>query len=442
MLQLIYAYIVGLGPYIAVALALGLGIPFLILVTQPSRWLVPFVILFVGLVPFGGATLTDVAEGSLFRQIGWGAAFLTALFFAIRDPDGKLSVPWNWVPLPYILLLTYALVSVAWSEQPMVSAKRAVQLLGVLFVALALVRHRKDSSAFSLFAWPGLFYLLLGIVAVAMPTLAFDPDGHYKGFTFTKNVWGQFALLMAMVFMFLALGKQRPRLNWWLFGLASVSLFATRSATTITIYVVAISIVLLRSAAIRYGAKLQIVGLAGAIMGLASGFGYFLLHGDLPVQAVLEVALGSVGKDTTLTGRTELWQMMGYEIVRHPWLGAGYGGFWLGLEGPSYTIVRHFSWLPGQAHNGYIDVTNGIGFVGLALLLVLLGTHLRNIYRLGQSDGGLMAVFHLAILAAALLLNVSETSFMRTTHLWWIVLTISIIETHVSVRLGRAASSR
>jgi O-antigen ligase len=436
MLQLIYAYVAGLGPYIAVALVLGFSIPFVLLVTRPARWLVAFSVLFMALVPFGGSNLTDMAEGSSFRQIGWGAAFLVALFFALRDSEGKFTVPWIWLPVPYMLLLAYALLSVTWSEQPLVSAKRAVQLLGVLFIAFALIRHRRvGSSAFGQFAWPGLFFLLLGVLALASHSLSIDPDGNYKGFTVTKNVWGQFALLMALVFMFQALNKTRPRLNWGLFVLASVSLFATRSATTILIYFMAISVVLLRSASMRYGRKLQIVGLAGAMAGLVLAFGYFMVQGELPLNTLLDAGFGSIGKNATLTGRTALWQMMGYEIARHPWLGTGYGGFWLGLEGPSYTIVRHFSWRPGQAHNGYIEVTNELGYVGLALLLVLLGNHLRNIYRLYKQGDGLMTVFHLSILASAMLLNVSESSFMRTTHLWWIILTISIIEAHVYVRL-------
>lgn len=438
MFQLIYAYIIGLGPYVAIALILGIGIPFLLLITEPSRWLVTFMVLFLCLVPFGGGDLAGASEGSIYRQIGWSSAFLVALFYAMRS-QGRFTVPWSWVPVPYLVLLAYALLSVSWAENPLVSAKRAVQLLGVLFIALALVRHRREGNAFSLFAWPGVFFLLLGVLALASPSLSIDPDGNYKGFTFTKNVWSQFALLMALVFMFLALSKYKPRLNWWLFMFASASLFATRSATTITIYVVAISIVLLWSASKRYGSKLQIVALAMSIVSVASMFGYFLLHGDLPFDTLLEASLGSVGKDVTLTGRTDLWRMMEYEIARHPWLGAGFGGFWLGLEGPSFTIVRFFSWRPGQAHNGYIDVTNELGYVGLALLLIVLVVHLRNIHWINRRGDGLTAVFHLAILVSALLLNASETNFMRTTHLWWIILTTSIIELHVQLHQSEDA---
>jgi len=85
-------------------------------------------------------------------------------------------------------------------------------------------------------------------------------------------------------------------------------------------------------------------------------------------------------------------------------------------------------------------VINELGYVGLGLLVVALLTHLRNIVRINRHGEGLTAIFHLAVLVAALLLNVSETNFMRTTHLWWIILTTSIISAHVHLRqLGQAA---
>lgn len=440
MLQLIYSYVAGLGPYVAIALMLGIGIPFMLLVTRPGRWLLAFAVLFLCLVPLGGGELTGSSEGSLFRQIGWGTVFVLALFYALHE-KGRFTIPWSWMPVPYLVLLAYALVSVAWSEIPMVSAKRAVQLLGVLFIALALVRQGRTSLPLTSFAWPGLFFLLLGVIAIAVPWLSFDPDGNYKGFTFTKNVWGQFALLMALVFMFLALNKTRPRLNWWLFAFATLSLVATRSATTILIYVVTIMVVLYWVAVRRYGGKMLPISLVTLMLGTTSAFIYFLVAGDLPVAAVFEASLDSVGKDTTLTGRTELWRWMDYEIARHPWVGAGYGGFWMGLEGPSITIVRLFSWRPGQAHNGYIDVINELGYVGLGLFIVVLLAHFWNIVRINRHGDGLTAIFHLAVLVAALLLNVSETNFMRTTHLWWIIVTTSIISAHVHLRhLGQTVS--
>jgi exopolysaccharide production protein ExoQ len=433
MLQLIVSYIVGLGPYVAIALAIGFGIPFLLAVGKPSRWLLAFAILSLCLVPLGGGDVTGGSEGSLFRQIGWGSVFLLALFYALRE-NGRFSIPWRWVPVPYWLLLAYALVSVTWSVAPLVSARRAVQLVGVLFVVLALVRQAKLNNPFDTFVWPGTFFLLLGVVALAAPGLSIDADGNYKGFTFTKNTWGQFALLMSLVFLFQALASGRSRYAWWLFAMASLSLLATRSATSIVIYGFSAILILYWGAMRQHANKLLPATISILLAGMTGLFAYFLIEGDLPIGSTLEAVLGSVGKTTTLTGRTELWQWMGYEIARHPWFGAGFGGFWMGLEGPSSSIFRAFSWRPGQAHNGYIDVINELGYVGFGLLLLVLSVHIWNIAVINARGEGRLAIFHLAVLVASLMLNSSETNFLRTTHLWWIVLSMSIVGVHVQAR--------
>lgn len=432
MFQLIYAYVAGLGPYVAIALALGIGIPFLLLVTRPSRWLVPFMVLFMGLAPFGsGHGLTDAAEGSIYRQIGWGLIFVLALFYAMRDDDGRFSIPWDWLPWPYLVLLIYAVISVTWAEQPVVSAKRVVQLFGVLFVAVALVRQRHERDALERFTWPAVIFLVVGILALALPHLSIDPDGNFKGIAVTKNVWGQFALLASLIFLYQALTKYKTKLSWWLFVGAMLALVATRSATSIAIFLVAVSIMLGWHIQKRYRNGFQVALLAGVLVIVSAGYGYFVFTSSLPLDDMLSAGLGSVGKDVTLTGRTELWRWMSYEIAKHPWFGAGYGGFWLGIDGPSYNIVRYFTWRPGQAHNGFIDVVNELGYIGLAFLLIVLLVHLRNIYTYAKHGDEGRAVFHLAILCSALLLNVSEASVLRTTHLWWLVLTISIVEMHV-----------
>lgn len=430
MLQLIVSYVIGLGPYVAIAIAIGFGIPLLLAVGQPSRWLLAFAILFLCLVPFGAGDITGGSEGSLFRQVGWGSVFLLAFFYALRE-NGRFSIPWRWVPIPYLLLLAYALVSVAWSVAPLVSARRAIQLVGVLFVALALVRQAKSNNPFDMFVWPGTFFLLLGVAALAAPALSIDPDGNYRGFTYTKNTWGQFALLMSLVFLFQAISKGKRGLAWWLFALSSLSLLATRSATSIVIFAGSMILVLYWRAMRHHAKTLLAASISILMVSMTVLFAYYLFEGDLPIASTLETALGSVGKTTTLTGRTELWKSMGHEIARHPWLGAAYGGFWMGLEGPSSRIVLAFSWRPGQAHNGYIDLINELGYVGFVLFVLMLSVHLRNIAVINAGGERHLGFFHLAVLVGSLLLNASETNFLRTTHLWWIILSVSIVGAHV-----------
>jgi O-antigen ligase len=230
-------------------------------------------------------------------------------------------------------------------------------------------------------------------------------------------------------------------LNWALFGLAALSLLATRSATSVSIFALAVSIILGWVLSKRYGQMFQLACIAVLMVITTATFSYFVFQGELPFERIYTTGLDSMGKDSTLTGRTALWKMMGHEIARHPWFGIGYGSFWLGLEGQSITIVRFFSWQPGQAHSGYIDVINELGYVGLTLLIAVLFSHLANLWCLYRADEQLTAVFHFAILAAALALNISESSLMRTTHIWWIIMTISIVEVH-ALRVAHLGTAR
>lgn len=431
MLELVFAYLSNLGPFVLVGLGLGLALPLLLVVARPFRWIIAFGTLSLCLVPFGGGNVAATgAEGSLLRQFGWGAIFLLAAFFAVRDSNGRFQFGWELVPPAFALLLGYTALSVIWAANGPVAVRRLVQLVGVFLIALSLVRHRLDGEVFFKFAGPGLIFLFLGVAAVAIPLISFDISGNYKGFAYTKNNWGQFAALMGLIFFVKAIRKRNVAWYWLLFGFASISLLATRSATSIAIFVLAVSIILSWVMGKRYGQMFYLACLAVAMLVAVASFSYLVVLGELPFERIYTASLDSVGKDTTLTGRTALWRMMGYEIDRHPWFGIGYGSFWLGLEGQSALIVRFFSWQPGQAHNGYIDVVNELGYVGLTLLIASFVSHMTNLWHLYRADEQLTAVFHFAILAAALVLNVSESSVLRTTHLWWIILTISIVEVH------------
>lgn len=432
MFELVFAYLASFGPFVLAGIGLGLALPLLLIVARPFRWIIAFGTLALCLVPFGGGNAASGAEGSLLRQVGWGSIFLVAAFLAMRGSDGRFQFSQRLIPPTLAMLLSFATLSVFWATNGQVAARRVLQVIGVFLIALSLVRHRNQEDVFFKFATPGLIFLLLGVAAIAMPSLSFGADGAFKGITYHKNTWGQFSALMGLIFLVQAIRKRNAALNWLLFGFATLSLLATRSATSVAIFALAASIICAWVLGRRYGQLFLMVCLVGLMIMTLATFGYFVFQGELPFERIYTASLDSVGKETTLTGRTALWQMMGSEIARHPWLGIGYGSFWLGLEGQSVTIVRFFSWQPGQAHSGYIDVVNELGYIGLSLLIATVVSHMTNLWRLYRADQGeqLTAVFHFAILAAALVLNISESSLLRTTHLWWIILTISIVEVH------------
>ncbi|MBK7051098.1 MAG: hypothetical protein IPH54_10075 [Rhodoferax sp.] len=59
--------------------------------------------------------------------------------------------------------------------------------------------------------------------------------------------------------------------------------------------------------------------------------------------------------------------------------GGGYGGFW-DISGERILyITRQLGFAPIQAHNGYLDIFNDLGYIGLALACFILVYYAFNL---------------------------------------------------------------
>ena len=91
----------------------------------------------------------------------------------------------------------------------------------------------------------------------------------------------------------------------------------------------------------------------------------------------------------TFSARTDIWDFVNFEIGRRPLLGWGYQSFWLvGPDAPS--IVDAPGWIKTMpsAHNGYLDTTLDMGYVGLVLLVIFIFTTLHAIGRVVRPRPG------------------------------------------------------
>ncbi len=59
---------------------------------------------------------------------------------------------------------------------------------------------------------------------------------------------------------------------------------------------------------------------------------------DLYDINVIDLVLGRLGKDSTLSGRTVLWDFAVDAYERKPWLGYGYKGYWSGADSTVYLL--------------------------------------------------------------------------------------------------------
>jgi exopolysaccharide production protein ExoQ len=84
-------------------------------------------------------------------------------------------------------------------------------------------------------------------------------------------------------------------------------------------------------------------------------------------DSVLELA----GKDPTLTGRTELWDLVIDKIYERPLFGWGYSAFWEMANPLAVEISAKVRWLVPHAHNGLLEMLLEVGVVGALLIITI-----------------------------------------------------------------------
>jgi O-antigen ligase len=152
---------------------------------------------------------------------------------------------------------------------------------------------------------------------------------------------------------------------------------------------------------------------------------------------LLEPLTALTGKDTTFSGRTAIWALVREHILLHPMLGTGYEAFWLGNtpDSPAYYLKKTLYTVPPEAHNGYLDVINDLGVVGLVFLVSYIISYMRQSLALLRYDFT-QGVLFLAILLQQLIANMTES-------IWWNAMTMGfVVMSLATFALARAQVQR
>jgi len=329
---------------------------------------------------------------------------------------------------PLLVFFFYCAVSVLWSDYPFVAFKRWTKSVGDLVMVLVVLTDPEPTSAVKrLLARSGFVLIPLSILLIKYyPSLgrAYSPwtgEAYNVGVATQKNGLGIVCLVFGLGSLWYLLeafrGGERGRparpliahgailaMSLWLFWMA-------QSATSFGCFLIGGSLMVVTS--------LRTVGRNPAVVRLLVGAVLFVvLYGLIlrPEAGLTE----AVGRDSTLTGRTEMWDQL-LQLKVAPWFGAGYESFWLGPR--TNDISRHYQYV-NQAHNGYLEVFLDLGWVGLALLGLVMVRAFRNVVRALCRDPE-SGSLKLAFFVVALLYNLTEHAF-RELHPVWIVFLLAI----------------
>jgi O-antigen ligase len=158
-----------------------------------------------------------------------------------------------------------------------------------------------------------------------------------------------------------------------------------------------------------------------ALGGIATIVGATVLAGQFESVTAL------IGKDATLTGRTEIWAPLGFSIMKRPLLGYGYSTFWTGIDGESGLVALSVGWVASYAHNGYLEVALQLGLVGLGFIVFSLFNCVRDILQSVQPDCPEEIGWYAAIVVLTIFYNVDESTFIAGHQLIWLLYIVAAL---------------
>ncbi|HEX5757441.1 MAG TPA: O-antigen ligase family protein [Arenimonas sp.] len=398
------------------------------------------------------ATQEAPASGGMISRLLWlsllGGGFAVV---AWRARLGRRLLGSLNLFLPLFVLL--AIASLAWSIDPPLTARRLIRVLTMVAVAGAFVLAGWHARRFQNVLRPLLTLMLIGSIGfgLAAPQWAIHQElegplvGAWHGLANHKNGLGNLACIALLLWCHAALARE-VRLPWAVIGscVALICLALARSATSMVTatFTVLFLVLLMRSPRLLQRYMPWVVGLFTAALLVYS----LALLQVIPGISKLLGPVGMItGKDMSFTGRTDIWDIMSAEISLHPLLGAGYGAYWAGpVPGtPSYEFVRLLDFYPASAHNGYLEVLNDLGALGLLVLLGFLAVFILQCLRLLPLDRAQAALF-LALLLQQAVTNLSESRWLNVQSVDFVIMTLAtaaLARALLDQRLRRAVAA-
>lgn len=312
-----------------------------------------------------------------------------------------------------------ACLSIFWSAAPGVTARAAFQYASHIVCALVAART-VSMRTLTLGGLAGISVVIL--FSLAFGSYRYDPlDASYTfvGAFSSKNQLGFFASV-GIYFALAALFILRERGAWRLLAIAGLALggyalFASRSATSIiataaTLSAMAgIAVILLFAPRAR-----KVLLLSGIVAALAVAFVGLNAGG-------LDLLLGAFGKDSTLTGRTYLWEQGLEAASQSPAFGVGYYAYWVQGFAEAERLWEEF-YIAARSgfhfHNTYIEAMVELGFAGLVLIgVVIVRVPAGHLMRLLDDHRDVTAYLAFGLTAMLLVRSFFEVDVINPYHL-------------------------
>jgi O-antigen ligase len=344
---------------------------------------------------------------------------------------------------PILLFLGYCALSVLWCDSPFVALKRWIKGAGVLVMVLVIVTDADPIAAMRRVLSRAAFVLLPASVFLILffPQLgsSFDEWSHityYCGVTTQKNELGLTCLVCGLGSLWSLIGAYEVRST--VHGRQRMLAHGLMFVTAIWLIKTCDSMTSMAS----LGISAVVLGMTTVPIIRKRPRNIHMLLGGAAIAALLAsfadlsgAVLGLLGRDATLTGRTDIWKAV-LSFHTNPLIGTGYESFWLGGRIDRVGTILGYKGI-AEAHNGYLQIYLDLGWIGLGLLAaMIMSGYFRAVDELAWNrDAGRI---RLALIAAGMVASMTEAGFAAMTLIWFAFL---LANTHVP-QLGLAQVAR
>jgi O-antigen ligase len=381
------------------------------------------------LLTTGGPLLIILADGISEGEVGRAKSYDSTLvqyiffslylfFFLLLLPHWKravyLIVKEKWV----FLLVLLAILSVYWTYAPEVTPRRLIGLIGTTFLGVYLAVRYDLKQQMQLLAWAmGIAIVSSFLFALLLPkygVMGGIHSGDWRGIYLHKNVLGKMMTLSVCLFWLLLRDHQQNRFWPWtgLFFSWILILFTTSSSALVNSVTLIILSLMLTMLGWRDKVMVPSVTFLMVLVGCIYAW----------ISANLEAIFGLLGKDATLTGRSNLlWPSVARMIGQHPFWGYGYSGFWNGALSEAAYVWRDVKWEAPHAHNGYLDLGLDLGIVGLSIFAIgFFIAFLRSLVwiRKVKTTDQLWPTLYLIYYTLS---NLTESSLLIQNNVAWVI---------------------
>jgi O-antigen ligase len=329
----------------------------------------------------------------------------------------------------YLLLMAFpliALASSAWSADPGYTFNRSIRLLVYLGFGLLLpLRYdlpRLMGIVVQAFIVSGLCSLVIVLIRPDLGhSMLVGYEGAWRGALIHKNSLGALSSIGVVTSAYVWWTSTRYRFHA-AFSLL-LSLLLLLMAHSATSYLATIA----AGAIAAFGMLLQRVNWTFRLVLCTFALLATVLMSFVVVMPdfVSEV----IGRDISLTGRTDVWAAVIDAIRQRPVMGYGMG-FWGIPAEPLMEVWRKLQWAAPSAHNSWLDTWLQLGLPGLIVVIfawfIALGSGLRTLF-FTQAPG---ALFSLCLLFQIFVRSMSETLFVEpgSSSMFWFALAFGCLE--------------